>query len=62
MTIVFLIFGTAVDAAPAKEPPTRFSKRGPLAWEDFLKSPLLPLRDGGSTRLLVYAIGDAIAL
>jgi hypothetical protein len=62
MTIVFLIVGAAVDAAPAKEPPTRFSKRGPLAWEDFMNSPLLPLRDGGSTRLLVHAIGDAIAL
>jgi hypothetical protein len=62
MTIVALIVGTAVDAAPAKEPPTRFSKRGPLAWENFLSSPLLPLRDGGTTRLLVHAIGDASAM
>jgi hypothetical protein len=53
---------TSVEAAPATEPPTRFSKRGPRAWENFLSSPLLPLRDGGTTRLLVHAIGDASAL
>jgi hypothetical protein len=62
ITAVAIFVGTSVEAAPATEPPTRFSKRGPRAWENFLSSPLLPLRDGGTTRLLVHAIGDASAL
>ncbi len=60
--IAAILVGTSVEAAPAKEPPTRCSKRGPRAWEHFLSAPLLPLRDGGTTRLLVHAIGDASVL
>ena len=38
------------------------SKRGPRAWENYHSQPLLPLAKGGTTRLLVHAIGDATAV
>ena len=38
---------------------TRFQKRGPRAWDNFLAAPALPLEDGGTTRLLVHAVADA---
>jgi hypothetical protein len=39
----------------------RYVKRGPLAWENWHSDPLLPLRAGGTTRLLAHAISDSSA-
>ena len=38
------------------------SKRGTRAWENYHSQPLLPLAEGGTTRPLVHAIGDATAV
>ena len=34
-------------------------KRGPLAWENYVSSPLMGLHSGGTTRLLVHALADS---
>lgn len=39
--------------------PVRYIKRGPRAWENWHSDPLLPLRSGGTTRLLVHAVADS---
>ena len=60
-----IIIGTLEVAVAPKAPAgdtVRFTKRGPRAWENFMSAPLRPLRDGGTTRLLVHAVADASSM
>ena len=58
--IILLPVSIAVKkTAPMGEQPLQ--KRGPLAWDNHMSSPVTPLHQGGTTRLLIHSVGDATA-